>query len=267
MEPTMLETIASTLEEADFSDLENLDLPWEDGIPLDSNWQRAQIDLLIRLISYFWRERSDFYAGGNMFVYFSPARRKSEDVKGPDFFVVKGVPKERVRKSWIVWEEGGKYPDLIIELLPASTAEADKTTKKSLYEQTFRTPEYFWYDPTSHTATGWQLVRGVYTPITPDERGWLWSQELELWLGNWSGYSDNGEWNTWLRFYDRDGQLVPTRGEAETAARLAAEAQAQAAEAHVQAAEARAQIEAEARAAAEAEIARLRAELERRQRD
>ena len=233
----------------------NFDLPAEDGIPLDSNWQRAQISLLIRLIAYYWRERFDFYTGGNMFIYFSPHRLRHEDVRGPDFFVVKGVPKERARKSWVVWEEDGKYPDFIVELLSPSTAEMDKTTKKTLYEQTFHTPEYFWYDPATQTLTGWQLLRGVYVPIEPDKRGWLWSQELDLWLGKWQGSSDNGEWNTWLRFYDPAGNLVLTKDEAEAEARAEAEAEARAA------AEARAEVEARARAQAEAELARLRAQL------
>lgn len=52
-------------------ELPTLELPIEDGIPLDSPWHRAAINLLIELIHCFWRGRTDFYVGGNMFVYFS----------------------------------------------------------------------------------------------------------------------------------------------------------------------------------------------------
>jgi Uma2 family endonuclease len=225
------------------------DLPAEDGIPLDSNWQREQIDLLIELINIHWADRPDFYAGGNMFIYYSPNRLKSEDVRGPDFFVVKGVDKFRVRRSWIVWEEDGQHPHVIIELISPSTRREDEGRKKTLYEQTFRTPEYYLYYPEEQKLVGWRLVGGVYELMTPDERGWLWSDQLGLWLGTQPGYSHNYEYNTWLRFYEANGDLVPSHQE------LAAKAQDQI----ESEAEAKARVKAEAKAAAlEAEIARLK---------
>ena len=232
------------------------DLPAEDGIPLESNWQRAQMDLLIELINIHWAGRSDFYAGGNMFIYYSPNRLKSEDVRGPDFFVVKGVDKSRVRRSWIVWEEDGQHPHAIVELVSPSTRAEDEGRKKRLYEQTFRTPEYFLYYPDEQKLVGWRLVGGFYEAMKLDERGWLWSDQLGLWLGTWSGYGDNGEYNTWLRFYETSGRLIPTHQE------IAAEAEAARAEAEARAtAEAQARAEAEARIAAlETEIARLKGE-------
>jgi Uma2 family endonuclease len=232
------------------------DLPAEDGIPLESNWQRAQINLLIDIINHHWQERLDFYAGGNMFIYYSAQRLKREDALGPDFFVVKGVDKARIRHSWVVWEEGGKYPDVIIELVSPSTRQADESHKKERYEHVFHTPEYFLYYPDEQRLAGWQLVGGAYEPITPDDRKRLWSNELGLWLATWPGYSNNGEYNTWLRFYDEQGVLVPTEAEAATA-RAEAEAQARIE------AEARATVEAQARAEAEAKIAALEAELAR----
>jgi Uma2 family endonuclease len=233
------------------------DLPAEDGIPLDSNWQRAQIDLLIELINIYWADRSDFYAGGNMFIYYSPKRLKSEDVRGPDFFVVRGVDKLQKRRSWVAWEEDSKLPHVIVELVSPSTRLEDEGRKKSLYEQTFRTPEYYLYYPDEEKLVGWQLVGGVYQPLKPDERGWLWSDQLGLWLGTEPGYSRNYEYNTWLRFFDGNGRLVPSYSELATEAEVRAVAEAQArAEA-----EARAAAEAQARAEAEARIAALEAEL------
>jgi Uma2 family endonuclease len=211
------------------------DLPVEDDIPLDSNWQRAQIDLLIELINIYWTDRTDFYAGGNMFIYYSPNRLKREDVRGPDFFVAKGVDKFRVRRSWIVWEEDGKHPNVIVELVSLTTRREDEGRKKTLYQETFRTPEYFLYYPDEQKLVGWHLVDGVYEPMQPNEQGWLWSQQLDLWLGPWPGYSHNYEYNTWLRFYMTNGELVLSHQE------LAAQAEAKI-------------------AALEAEIARLKGE-------
>ncbi|ASC69511.1 Hypothetical Protein XM38_004380 [Halomicronema hongdechloris C2206] len=42
---------------------------------------------------------------------------------------------KRPRRSWVVWEEGGQYPDLIIELLSPATAQVDHTLKKTLYAE------------------------------------------------------------------------------------------------------------------------------------
>lgn len=40
-----------------------------------------------------------------------------------------------------------------------------------------------------------------------DERGWLWCERLGFWLGTWEGTIDR-ETAVWLRFYDREGNLV-----------------------------------------------------------
>jgi Uma2 family endonuclease len=83
---------------------------WSDEPPLESDLHRQQIDLLIRLLYWYWRERNDFYASGNLTIYYSPNQIKSEDFRGPDFFVVLDTEKKD-RKSWVVWEENGRYPN------------------------------------------------------------------------------------------------------------------------------------------------------------
>jgi len=185
-------------------------LPETDGVPLETPWHHAAISLLIEILTYHWRERDDFFAGGNMFLYYSSRRVQNEDFRGPDFFFVEGVDRRRPRESWIVWEEAGKYPDLIVEFLSRTIAEADRTTKKDLYEKTFRTPEYFCFYPESNLLEGWRLVNGVYQDIVPDSRGWSWSERLRMWLGTWTGEC-LGLQATWMRFYDESGQLVPLK--------------------------------------------------------
>jgi Uma2 family endonuclease len=184
-------------------------LPEEDGEPLESDWHRLAINLLIEAIVYFLRERRDFYAGGNMFLYFSAAQVRNKDYRGPDFFFVRGVPRDRERRYWAVWEEDGRYPNVIVELLSPSTAQTDRTTKKALYEKTFRTPEYILYDPDTRKLEGWHLTNGAYEPMELDERGWLWSRQLELHVGLWDGsYLETK--GIYLRFFDVHGNLVLT---------------------------------------------------------
>jgi Uma2 family endonuclease len=206
-------------------------LPAEDGVPLESFWHNAAIHLLLGLFSYVWRKRRDFFIGGNMFIYYSTMHMRNVDFRGPDFFYVTGV-KRGMRDSWIVWEENDKYPELIVEFLSETTAREDRTTKKTLYEQTFRTPEYYCYDPETHQLEGWRLVKGAYQNLAPDERGWIWSDVLQMWLGNWEG-EYQGQQAIWLRCYNKAKRLVLLREEAEAKKAAAAKRRADAAEAEL----------------------------------
>ncbi|MBE9138014.1 Uma2 family endonuclease [Nodosilinea sp. LEGE 07088] len=173
---------------------------YSDEPPLETDLHRDQIDLLLRLLRALWRDRDDFYASGNLTIYYSPNQRKSEDFRGPDFFVVLGT-ENRPRKSWTVWEENGQYPNVIVELLSESTAATDRGLKKQIYQDIFRTPDYFWFDPNTLEFQGFHLVDGEYMPLEPNEQGWLWSKQLGLRLGIHE---------TVLRFFTPEGKLVPT---------------------------------------------------------
>jgi Uma2 family endonuclease len=236
------------------------DLPYEDGEPLESNKHRAQGSLLIDLMAQSRGDRKDYYAGANMFVYYSSAQGNESkqtggrsQYRGPDFFVVLDVDGSYDRDDWEVWAEQGRYPNVIIEFLSESTAEADKTTKQQLYAQTFRTPNYFYFDPYNNEITGFELIGSAYQPLVPNAENRLWCRELELWVGLWTG-EYQGHAHTWLRFFSPEGQLLPTGEEAE---RQRAEAEHQRAEAEAQ----RAEAERQRAQRAEDELARLRALL------
>lgn len=249
----------------------------DDGIPIENQYHRHQQQLMLESLHHHWRNRTDFYAGANMFVYFS--RRQAENIlrgdtkeyRGPDFFVVLGVDFHRRRTCWVVWEEDGRYPDVIVEILSPSTAQVDRIEKKQLYAEVFGTEEYFLLDFDEKRLEGFELVRGEYQPKEPNERGWLWSAKLGVWLGFWRG-TYLGREEEWLRFFTREGELVLTGEEAAQRAaeqaRLMAEVEHQRAEQEHQRAEqerqraeeAQRQAEAErmARESAEAELERLR---------
>jgi Uma2 family endonuclease len=229
-------------------------LPDTDEEPMESPWHLFAIQLMLQPLAYHWRDRRDFYMGGNMFLYYSLQDVTNPAFKGPDFFYVNGVERDKPRDKWTVWMEGGRYPDFIMEFLSPSTAKTDRTTKKTLYEQIFRTQEYFLFDPQTNRMEGWRRnPAGVYEALTPDHRGWLWSGVLGLWIGPWTG-EFNGLQGTWPRCYDSLGQLVPLPAEAE---QQRAEAERQRAEAERQ----RAEAERQRADTAEAEVARLQALL------
>ena len=173
---------------------------YSDEPPLETELHLRQIILLFKCLEWLWRDRNDFYAAGNLTIYYSPHQRRSEDFRGPDFFVVLNTER-KVRKSWVVWEEHGKYPNFILEILSDSTANTDRELKKQIYQDTFRTPDYFWFDPYSLEFAGFHFVDGEYQPLEPNNQGHLWSQQLGLYLGIYDGL---------LRFFTSESELVPT---------------------------------------------------------
>ena len=190
------------------------DLPSDDGEPLDTPWHLYAMNLLIETATCHFRGRDDFFTGGNMFLYYNVERQRHRDFRGPDFFFVWGVNRRRERKYYAIWQENHRFPNVIVELLSPTTAAIDRGEKRDLYQNTFHTPEYFLCEPQVTALEGLRLnPQQVYEPIQANEHGWLWSEQLQLWLGAWYGeWSD--QTTTWPRFYDADGRLVPTYAEA-----------------------------------------------------
>jgi Uma2 family endonuclease len=193
---------------------------YSDEPPLETELHLEQIMLLLKCLKWLWRDRNDFYAAGNLTIYYSPHQRKSQDFRGPYFFVVLGTER-KTRKIWVVWEENGKYPHVIVEILSNSTAQTDKELKKQLYQDTFRTHDYFWFDPYTLEFAGFHLLDGEYQPLQPNEQGHLWSHQLGLYLGVHQGL---------VRFFTETGQLVPTPEETAEQAEQKAEQAEQKAE-------------------------------------
>jgi Uma2 family endonuclease len=182
---------------------------YSDEPPLETDFHRRQIDLLIRLLEFWWKDRLDFYVSGNLTVYYNAQQLKKRDFRGPDVFVVLGAEK-RDRRSWAIWEEGGKYPNVVIELLSSSTATVDKGAKKQLYQDVWRVPNYFWFHPETMEFAGFHLANGQYEAIVPADTGWLWSDQLQLFLGIHERQ---------LRWFSAEGQLIPLPEEAERQAK------------------------------------------------
>jgi Uma2 family endonuclease len=219
-----------------------------DEPPMESTQHYQQLALLVSHLEWHWREQADFFIGANLTVYYTLEQLQTRKFLGPDFFLVRGVD-SRPRTSWAVWNEDGRYPDLIIELLSDSTAEVDRTEKKRLYQTMFRTPEYFWFSPVTEEFAGFRLINRWYEAIPADERGRRWSEVLRLYLGVVNGQ---------LRYFEADGTLVLGPEETALREREYAEAERQRAEQERQRAE---------RAESQAEQAQSQAEAERQGRE
>jgi Uma2 family endonuclease len=189
---------------------------YSDEPEMESSQHYAQLALLVACLEWLWQDRTDFFIGANLTIYFSRQQLKNRDFRGPDFFLIKNTER-KPRRSWVVWEEDGNYPDLIIELLSNSTASIDRSLKKALYQDRFRTPEYFWFSPDTLEFQGFRLVGQQYVEIPPNLQSLRWSEALNLFLGTHDGQ---------LRYFTAEGQLVPTPSEAaEVAQEQATQAQ------------------------------------------
>lgn len=219
--------------------LPKVELIDDDGEPMESDWHVKAMLLLISCTDWWFRDRDDFYVGGNMFIYFSERQARNNDFRGPDYFFVKNTRRKPLRKYWATWLEDGRTPDTVIELCSRSTITEDYGPKKIIYQNTLHVSDYFCYDPESRKLDGWRLIDRTYVALKPNEHGRLWSEELGLWVGIWKGKVGPFD-DTWLRFYDREGNLVLSE---------------------VEGAEQHAEEERLRRQAAEAEVVELRAQM------
>jgi Uma2 family endonuclease len=179
--------------------------PTGDGKPMAETPFHGEIMFGLRqILQDHFAEDPMVYVSGNLMMYYVKNNKRRH--VSPDLFFVRGIPNTD-RKCYFVWEEG-KGPDVVFEISSKTTTKTDTGTKRLLYQNILRVPEYFLFDPyeeyLSPSLQGYRLLNGVYVPIQPDH-GWLFSQELGLRMGRHG---------LMLRFYDpATGQPLLSRTE------------------------------------------------------
>lgn len=201
---------------------------------METERHRRQMNVLIESLELAWHDRDDFYAGGDMFVYFSVDQVRHNDFRGPDFFVVLDTTR-RERKSWVAWQEEGRLPDVVVELTSPSTEAVDRGEKKSVYARRMRVSVYAIFDPMTGALEAYLLDRKTrrYGPLLPGADGRIEVEPLELFLGlhpTRVGTVDA----PLLRWFDHEGRLLPLASERAEAEGQRAEAEKQRAEAEKQ---------------------------------
>src|SRR4051812_41650847 len=92
--------------------------PDGDGKPMaETPDHRDQMIRLIQILQDRYADRPDVYVSGNMMFYWVEGNPKIS--ASPDVFVVFGVPKQRDRRVFKVWEEAA--PNVVVELTSRST--------------------------------------------------------------------------------------------------------------------------------------------------
>ena len=266
---------------------DELRLPSCEDEPVSQNGHQviAMVDCFDSLRRH-WRGRRDASVAADQFVYWDPAydsRKNPENPPAaPDVYVALGVA-NRVRSSYVVWEEG-KPPDFVLEIVSPSSRRRDEKDKPVVYAK-IGVPEFFLFDPEGKWAPalrGFELRAGSYVPLPCEalEDGvvGIRSEKLGLWLCVKPPVPDMPGGT--LCWYDPAvGEFLPTGDEladgkqqAEARAAVsdaraeAAFAEAEAAAAKARASEARAAAS-EARAeASDAKVAELEALIEKMRR-
>ena len=201
----------------------------EDDTPVDNFASEKQQRLLVGSL-YSSRKEQIFLAAANVGVFHIADRPAIV----PDVFLSLDVqvPEnwwEKQNRSYMVWQFG-KPPEVVIEIV--SNREGEELGKKlQIYEQ-MRVSYYVVYDPSQQLG---ESVLRIY-----ELRGMRYFETTETWLEQvglgltlWEGEFENRQ-GVWLRWRDREGNVLPTGDE-----------RAQQAEQRAQQAEQRAQILAE----------------------
>ncbi len=210
----------------------------EDDTPVDNLQSEKQQRLLVEPLYSSKALPSPFLAAANVGLFY---KLKGDPIV-PDAMLSLGVQcaddfSQKQNRSYFVWEFG-KLPEVCVEIvsnqegdeltLSRKSQQKGKTTaKKDLYAQ-IRIPYYVVFDPLQqiqgqNEMNGallrvWSNSAGRYTELTPQqgisEVGQsVWFEEVGLGLTLWSGQFEEDVTRLWLRWCDRQGQIISTGAE------------------------------------------------------
>ncbi|NCJ07708.1 Uma2 family endonuclease [Synechococcales cyanobacterium C] len=227
----------------------------EDDTPVDNFQSELQQRLLVEPICSSKVLPSPFLAAANVGLFY---KLKGDPIV-PDVLLSLGVQRaenfsERRHRSYFVWEFG-KVPDVCIEIV--SNQEGDEltlsqksrqkgrvTSKKEIYTQ-IGVPYYVVFDPLQQIQGEmemngallrvWSITSTGYVELTPSQgvvnlEESVWLERVELGLTLWQGAFEEDIPRLWLRWCDREGQVILTGAEGQALERQRAEQERQRAE-------------------------------------
>jgi Uma2 family endonuclease len=157
-------------------------------------------------------------------IYWRETNPPEKGAEAPDWFYVPGVPpmlEGKIRRSYVLWRE--YIPPLIaIELASgngdeerdatplsvASSREGAKPGKFWVYQQIIRIPYYIIYEINNANLEVYHLVDFSYQKMHANEQGRYSIPPLGVELGLWQGRYLNNPEQLWLRWWDKNGNLL-----------------------------------------------------------
>jgi Uma2 family endonuclease len=185
------------------------ELPDSDDTPVDNEIQNWIPNLLLLTLALAWSERTDWFFGVDMGIYYDP----DQPAVVPDGFLSLGVDRyvgEEGRLSYVFWEEDNIPPTLALEVV-SKTYGGEYKRKKALYAD-LGIRYYAVYQPNRRSRRPrqplevYRLENGVYQQLEGDP---FWLPEVGLALGRERG-TYMGYEREWLHWYDEAGERLPT---------------------------------------------------------
>ena len=205
----------------------------EDDTPVDNFQSEKQQRLLVEPLYSSWFQALPFVAAANVGLFYA----LKQDPIVPDAFLSLGVEmptdwSKKQNRSYFVWEFG-KIPEVCIEIV--SNREGNELGKKKDLYARLGVPYYAVFDPLKQIQRQdemngqllrvWGLTLGQYVELSQP----FWLPTVGLGLTVWDGEFEAIS-GAWLRWCDRDRQLILTGAEGRTLEFQRAESERQKAE-------------------------------------
>lgn len=188
----------------------------EDDTPVDNFQSAKQQRCLVEPLYASWVSGTPFIADSNIGLFYGI----NQEPIVPDAFLSLNVTmpadwSQKKNRSYFVWEFG-KVPEVCIEIV-SNRKGSELASKKADYAR-IGIPYYVVFDPLQQLQRPdelngkllqvWVLTAGEYLEM-PEP---FWLQIVGLGLTVWEGVFE-GQEGIWLRWCDRDGQVIPTGAE------------------------------------------------------
>lgn len=212
----------------------------EDDTPVDNFQSEKQQRLLVEPLYSSWVPGVPFIAAANVGLFY--ALKQNPIV--PDAFLSLGVDipddwSQKQNRSYFAWEIG-KFPEVVIEVV-SNRKGGELDDKKNDYAR-IGIACYAVFDPLKQLQGKdelngsllkvWALEQKKYVELSEP----LWLESVGLGLTLWEGTFE-GRQDLWLRWCDRQGQVIPTGAEGREIERQGREVERQRAESERQRAE------------------------------
>ena len=202
----------------------------EDDTPVDNFQSAKQQRLLVEPLYASWSPGVSFIADANIGLFYG----LKLDPIVPDAFLSLNVQmpadwSQKQNRSYFVWEFG-KVPEVCVEIV--SNRKGNELDSKKADYARIGIAYYAVFDPLQQLQREnelngkmlqvWALTAGQYVELAEP----CWLQTVNLGLTVWRGSFEEQD-STWLRWCDRDGQVIPTGAEGREAERQGREAERQ----------------------------------------
>ncbi len=219
-------TIAQALPTCNLPD--HTQLPESDGTFVKNFQEHPQSILLttsIKPVLEGLNPGGQYAIGQDSGIYWRLTEPLTKGAEAPDWFYVPNVPpllRGEGRRSYVMWKEK-VVPLIAIEFVSGNGCEErDRTSpfenaeskagKFWVYEQGIAIPFYAIYEVKKSSVEVYQLINGRYENCLPNGRGHYAIGPMNVELGIWLGKYGN-QTLPWLRWWDSDGNLLPSAEE------------------------------------------------------